>query len=159
MSIAFEKNLKVRWVPGGVADMDSPTVAEAEGADDITPHIPVSGVDRPSQQNQSSLAMLDEAFISEDLGTWGVGPINLTFVRDPANEDADHPWQLFSYGDAGDLLVSPNDSWTADDEISVYRVKAHEPAEIPSAENTKQQFNVSFPVQRFVRRATIVAGT
>lgn len=155
MSIAFENNLKVRFATT-IADMTAPSAGtEVDTADNLTPFIPVSGVDRPSSQNQASLAMLDNAFISEEPGTWSVGPINLTFVRDPANEDASHPWQLFSYGTAGYLLVSPNDSWASGDEISVYKVKAHEPAEIPSAENTKQQFSVSFPVSAFERRATI----
>ena len=155
MSIAFENNLKVRFDDTLPTSLAAPSVAEVDAADDLTPFIPVAGVDRPSQQNQSSLAMLGSAFISEDLGTWGVGPINLTFVRDPANEDATHPWQLFSYGTEGVLYVSPNNSFTSGDEISVYHVKSHEPAEQPSAENTKQQFTVSFPVVEFVRRATI----
>ena len=157
MSIAFENNLKVRFSDTMPTNLAEPTVTQVEAASDLTSHIPVAGVDRPTQQNQSSLAMLDDAFISEDLGTWGVGPINLTFTRDPANEDADHPWQLFSYGTEGVLYVSPDNSFASGDEISVYHVKAHEPAEQPSAENTKQQFTVSFPVVAFVRRATITA--
>lgn len=154
MSLAHENNLKVRWVPS-IADTAAPTVAELDAGTNLTPFIPVSGVDRPSQQNQASLAMLDNAFISEEPGTWSVGPVNLTFVRDPANEDANHPWQLFSYGTAGHLVASPNNAFAAGDEVSVYTVTSHEPAEMPSAENTKQQFQTSFPVSAFVRRATV----
>jgi len=156
VSIAYENNLKVKWVTT-IADPTAPTTLELSAGDDLTPYIPVSGVDRPSQQNQASLAMLDDAFISESPGTWSVGPINLTFVRDPANEDATHPWQLFSYGTAGFLVISPNDSFDSADEVSVYTVTSHEPAEMPSAENTKQQFTVSFPVSSFERRATVAA--
>lgn len=155
--LAYEQNLKVRWADT-IGNMEAPTVGEVDGADHLTPHLPTGGVDRPSTQNQASLALLNDAFVAEQPGTWGAGPITLTAVRDPDSEDANHPWQKFSYGKSGYLLFSPNDKWTDGDEISVYKVKAHEPAEMPSAENTIQQFTTVFPVEKFVRRATIVAS-
>jgi hypothetical protein len=166
VSIAYEGRLKVFWLETiADDDLEEITVAEMGAGSNLTPYIPVAGVDRPSQQNQASLAMLDNAFISEEPGTWSVGPIGLTFTRDPGNEESTHPWNIFEYGKQGYLVVSPDGSevfdsgsgFEAGGDVSVYEVSSHEPAEMPSAENTKQQFMVSFPVRRFVRRAAIVA--
>jgi hypothetical protein len=166
VSIAYENNLKVFWLDAATGfDQDEVLVSELEAGTHLTPYIPVSGVDRPSQQNQASLAMLDDAFISEATGTWSVGPINLTFVRDPGNEDSGHPWNLFEYGKSGFLFVVPDGDEVFDAEGDIeaggegtlYRVQAHEPTEMPSAENTIQQFTVSFPVQGLKRRTDVVA--
>ena len=165
MSIAYEQRLKVFWLEAVAdSDLEEVTVIEMNAGTNLTPYIPVAGVDRPSQQNQASLAMLDDAFVSEEPGTWSVGPIGLTFTRDPGNEGSDHPWNIFEYGKSGYLVVAPDGEELFDSgsgvtdgaDVSIYQVSAHEPAEMPSAENTKQQFMVSFPVRRYVRRASVV---
>ena len=93
--LASEGNVKVWRVPT-VADTSAPTVAEINAGTDLTPYMPTQGVDVTWTQNNASLAMLDESFVAEVVGT-EAATITLTGVRDDGATDPF--WDAFDRGE------------------------------------------------------------
>lgn len=143
--LASEGNVKVYKVPT-IADVTAPTVAEVNAGTDLTPYMPTQGVDITWTQNNASLAMLDESFVAEVVGT-EAATITLTGVRDDTSDDF---FDAFDRGDNFYLVIArfgwsglgsgsdPNEP-AATDVVEVYPAQSHRPVPMAPAENEFQQ--------------------
>ena len=162
----FEGFYTVLYAPDGaedpgVADLTAPTVAEATAATNLTPQLPTGGVAWDNTENNSSLAMILDGFVSESVGT-EASTFALTLKRDDDPED--DPTYMFTKGETGTMIIIPmlaaNDYTPADgDKCHTLRVEAHPPAPLTPAENTKQQVRVNFAVAAREVNAEIDAGS
>lgn len=124
------------------SNIEAPTLAEIAAGDDLTSQIPVDGVTLNPTRNNASQAMLGDAFVAEQVGTWGQG-ITLTFVRDDADDVAR---DLFTYRAAGFLVISRFGTPVDGVRVEVYPVESHEPADLATAENEFSKYEVSLAV-------------
>ena len=136
--------LKVYWLPTVVNQL-APTVAEITAGKNLTTQIPVDGVEKGGSANNASQAMLGDAFIGEEPGTWG-RTLTITFMLDRALTAADNPWEIFDYRTEGFLLFSPTGAIIATTKVEVWHVKAHERLGLASAENEYQKFTITYAV-------------
>ena len=144
--LASEGNVKVWKVPT-VSDTAAPTVAEITAGTDLTPLVPTSGVDIQWTHNNASIAMLDESFVAEAVGTESA-TITLTGLRDDTDDDF---FDAFSRGDNFYLVVfrfgvSGATDPEAGDKCEVYPSQSHRPSPMPPAENEFQQAMVTIAV-------------
>lgn len=151
--LASENNVKVHYLPA-VASKAGPTVAEITAGTDITPFLPTAGVGVNWTQNNASLAMLDEAFTAEAVGTEGAA-IQITFVRDDTADDA---WDLFVRGANAFLLISRFGDPAVASVVEVYPIQSHRPVPLPPAENEFQQGQVSLAVTDTPELNAVVAA-
>jgi hypothetical protein len=134
------ETLKVFFLPA-VASLAAPTQAELTAGDDLSAEIPVDGVEKGGSANNASQAMLGDAFVAEEPGTWG-RTLTITFMRDTAGV----AWASFGYRTDGFLLFAPDGLTGAGAEVEVWPVTSHERQPTPSAENEYQKFTVTFAV-------------
>lgn len=153
--LASEGNVKVYWLTT-VASMAAPTVANIAAGTNITPFLPTAGVGVDWTQNNASIAMLDESFTAEAVGTEGA-TIELTFIRDDVDAD-DDAWNLFTRGANGYLLISRFGTPAAADRVEVYPVQSHRPVPLPPAENEFQQAKVMLAVTDTPELDAVVAA-
>jgi hypothetical protein len=146
------ENLKVVATPT-VASMAAPTVANLTAGTDLTPLIPVAGVNLAATQNTASIALLGQAFIVENIGTHGKS-MTLTFVRHKTAV-LDVAWTLFTYKLATHIVIGRFGSLAAAARAEVYQVETSEPLMNPSAENEVQQFTVQCAIQAYNQNAVI----
>ena len=145
--LASEGNVKVWKVPT-VTDTAAPTVAEITAGTDLTPLVPTSGVDIQWTHNNASIAMLDESFVAEVVGTESA-TITLTGLRDDTSDDF---FDAFSRGDNFYLVVfrfgvsGAGGDPASGDVCEVYPGQSHRPAPMPPAENEFQQAMVTIAV-------------
>lgn len=126
-----------------VADIEAPTEAEIAAGTELTDQVPVDGLAVNPTRNNAAQAMLGDAFVAEQVGTWGQG-LTLTFTRDSANDVAR---DLFTYGADGFLLISRFEAGpVAGERVEVYPYEAHEPADLPTAENEYSKYEVQLAV-------------
>jgi hypothetical protein len=134
------ETLKVHFLPT-VANMAAPTQAEITAGDDLSAEIPVDGVNKGGSANNASQAMLGDAFVAEEPGTWG-RTLEVTFLYDEAGT----AWGLFDYRTPGYFVFSPTGVTSAASKVEVWKVTSHERQPTPSAENEYQKFTVTFAV-------------
>jgi hypothetical protein len=144
MARATYEVLKVKFLTTLASATLAPTVAEYTAGVDLTGVLPVTGVQPSGTQNNASLAMLGQAHIDTQPGTWSGGPITLQAVRDTVS---DLLVTTFPYGTAGFLIIN----WTgvtvvAGVKVDSYAVKSHQPIPMNSEENGFQQWTVQLPV-------------
>lgn len=132
--LASEGNVKVYKVPT-VADSTAPTDAEITAGTDLTALMPTQGVDITWTQNNASLAMLDESFVAEVVGTESA-TITLTGVRD---DETDTFFEAFTRGENFYLVVSRFGEAVATSVVEVYPCQSHRPVPMAPAENEFQQ--------------------
>ena len=142
--LASEGNVKVWKVPT-IADLEAPTAVEINAGEDLTPYMPTQGVDITWTQNNASLAMLDESFVAEVVGTESA-TITLTGVRDDESDDF---FDAFERGENFYLVIarfgfSGSGSGGAQepaaaDVCEVYPCQSHRPVPMAPAENEFQQ--------------------
>ena len=136
--------LKVKFLTTIASATLAPTLAEYGAGVDLTPILPVTGVQPSGTQNNASLAMLGAAHIDTQPGTWSGGPITLQAVRDNVT---DLLVTTFPYGTAGYLVIN----WTgvtviAGTKVDSYAVKSHQPIPMNSEENGFQQWTCQLAV-------------
>lgn len=148
------EDLKVYWCPT-VASIAAPTVANIAAGTDLTPYIPVAGVNVASTTNRASLAMLGEAKIKERIGTQSKSP-TLTFIRHSALAD-DDAWVLFVNKLKGYLVLSYSGAAIATTRVEVYSAETSDPMMAPSAENELQTFTVEMALDDWNIKATVAA--
>lgn len=137
--------LKIKFLTTIASATLAPTVAEYGAGVDLTPSIPVDGVGFSPTQNNASQAMLGDAFVTEEPGTWGLG-LTLTLVRDSV---ADLAVTTFNYRTAGFIVVSPfGTTVIAGTKVDVYPVTTHNPVPLASAENEYQKWEVMCAVTK-----------
>lgn len=134
---------KVKFLTTIVSATLAPTVAEYNAGVDLTGVVPVAGMQPGGSQNNASLAMLGQAHIDEQPGTWGA-TLTLEAVRDTVTDTF---VATFPYGTAGFIVIN----WTgvtviATTKVDVYAVKSHQPIPMASAENEYQKWTLSLPV-------------
>jgi len=128
-----------------VEDIDAPTPAEIAAGTELTDQVPVDGLNVNGSSNNASQAMLGDSFVAEQVGTWSRG-LTLTFTRE---SDDDVARDLFVYGEEGFLVISRFKAGPVDGErVEVYPVEAHEPLDLPSAENEYSKYEVQLAVTR-----------
>lgn len=154
MARVTHENTKVYWVPT-IAAKAAPTVAEITAGTDLTALIPVDGVNVGGNRNNASQAMLGDAFVTEQVGTWGRS-VTLTFVKDDGSTTVE---TLFTYGADGYIVINRLGGTTAQagKKVEVYPVEAHKPMPMPSAENEYQKLEVQFAVTSAPADATVAA--
>jgi hypothetical protein len=151
--ITYE-TMKVVWLASAPASESAPTVANITAGTNLTAEIPVNGIDKGGSANNASQAMLGDAYVAEEPGTWS-RTLTITFMRDVA---ATLAWDLFSYKTSGWFVFSPTGLLTAGAKVEVWKVTGHEKQGLASAENEYQKFSVNFAVTKApVLTATIAA--
>lgn len=125
-----------------IDDIDAPTSAEIAAGTDLTDQVPVDGLALSGTSNNASQAMLGDAFVAEQVGTWG-RTITLTVVRDDTDDTAR---DLFTYRLDGFLVISRFGVPATGDMVEVYPVECHEPTDLPTAENEYQKSEVQMAV-------------
>jgi len=105
-------------------------------------------------QNTASQALVDLGKISHNLGTREVTGMTVTHEIDfPLDSDA--MWNLYGYGDKAWLVVSPNgEPATSGEVLHVFETEVSEAQPQGSAQDTKQNFMVTFAVQDWDLNAT-----
>lgn len=151
------ESLKVFWVVT-IANKLAPTVAEIGAGSDLTTFVPVDGVNTGGSSNNASQAMLGDAFVAEEPGTWS-RTLEITFVRDAT---ADTAWDLFAgaYKTVGHIVLRRvgTGAIAATDDVEVYEVTTHEPLPMASAENEYSKFSVTFANTEAPELEAIVAA-
>jgi hypothetical protein len=151
--ITYE-TMKVVWLPTAPASESAPTVANITAGTNLTAEIPVNGIEKGGSANNASQAMLGDAYVAEEPGTWS-RTLTITFMRDVA---ATLAWDLFDYKTSGWFVFSPTGLLTAGTKVEVWKVTSHERQGLASAENEYQKFSVNFAVVKApVLDATIAA--
>lgn len=135
------ESLKVVWLTSAPANQSAPTQAEINAGTNLSAQIPVDGINKGGTANNASQAMLGDAFVAEQPGTWG-RTLEVTFLYDTAAT----PWTLFAYNTEGYFIFAPTGSTLAGQKVETWHVKAHEKQPTPSAENEFQKFTVTFAV-------------
>lgn len=142
--ITYE-SVAVWWVTT-LSSTTSPTAAQINAGTVLTPVTPVDGVNISGTRNNASQAMLGDAFVTEEPGTWGTG-MELTFVRDVPTDTV---WGIFAggYKSTGWIVVRRSGTGVAAaaQKVEVYPATSHEPQMLASAENEYQKFTVTFAV-------------
>lgn len=145
MRVVYEGNVKVRFLAGGVEDIEAVDAAEWEAAVPLR-ELTIDGLNTSPTNNNASLAMMDGGKIGQKPGTRQMD-VTLRFARNDTSGTGDIAWDLFEYGLQGDLLVSRFGEPAAnDDPIEVYRGASHDPSPMGSSQDTYQQFDVPFPI-------------
>ena len=139
-----------------VVDIDAPTEDEITAGTNLTAQVPVDGVEFSPSRNTASQAMLGDAFVAEQVGTWSES-ITLTFTRDDTN---DVPRALFAvFRTEGFLLISrfgtPEDGMA----VEVYPVQSHMVADLATAENEYSKYQVTFAVTDTPAKDAVVAAS
>lgn len=132
---------KVVWLTSAPANQNAPTQAEINAGTNVSAQIPVDGINKGGSANNASQAMLGDAFVAEQPGTWG-RTLEVTFLYDTAAT----PWTLFAYNTEGYFVFSPTGLTTAGAKVEVWHCKCHEKQPTPSAENEFAKFTVNFAV-------------
>ncbi len=153
-SLAYEGNYKAyllatapaSWA-GGVEGARSLTATELTGGTRLLRLVSAGAVAYTYNQNTASQALVDEGKISHNLGTREITGMSVTHEADfPL--DADAMWNLYGYGDKGYLVISPAGVPATTGEIlHVFETEVSEAQTQPSAQDTIQNFMVTFAVQ------------
>jgi hypothetical protein len=137
------ESYKVQFVPTIASATLAPTVAEYTAGTSLTSITPVSGISFSPTQNNASEALLGQAFVQENPGTWGLG-LTLTLMRD---DTADSAITVFPYKTAGYIVNQPfGVTVIAGVKVDVYKIVSHNPVPLPSAENEFQKWQVQLAV-------------
>lgn len=145
--LASEGNVKVYKVPT-IASKAAPTVSELTAGTELTQFLPTAGIDIQWNQNNASIAMIDESFTAEVVGTESAS-ITLTGLRD---DTTDTFWDAFTRGENFFLVVARfgfsgvDGAPAASDKCEVYPVQSHRPVPMAPAENEFQQAMVTLGV-------------
>lgn len=156
------ENLKVLFKTAAPSDLNGPTEAEltANGTTiiDLSPEIPVDGVEFGGSANNASQAMLGDAYVAESPGTWGRS-LTITFMKDRAI--GTEAWDLFAYRTEGWLVFGTKTDLPFEDgdAVEVWHVVSHEKMLLASAENAYQKFSVQFAVQEAPTLDGVVGGS
>jgi hypothetical protein len=141
------ETLRVWWVTT-LGSLTAPSAAQINAGNDLTTFVPVDGVNLGGSRNNASQAMLGDAFVAEEPGTWGT-TLELTFTRDSA-EGATSPWQVFAggYKSVGYIVLRRTGTGVAaaGNKVEVYPATSHEPQMLASAENEYSKFTVVFAI-------------
>ncbi len=141
------ETLSVWWV-AVLSSYTSPTAVQINAGTVLTTLTPVDGVNIAGTRNNASQAMLGDAFVTEEPGTWGTS-MELTFVRDSVSA-SDTAWTLFAglYKTTGHIVLrrTGTGAAVAAQKVEVYPVTTHEPQMLPSAENEYAKFTVNFAI-------------
>lgn len=139
------ETLRVQWVVT-IANRAAPTAAELNAGTNLSAFVPVDGVALGGSRNNASQAMLGDAFVTEEPGTWGT-TLEVMFVRDGVTDTA---WDLFAggYKTIGHIVLRRTGSgvFAAAQKVEVYPVTSHEPQMQASAENEYAKFGVTFAI-------------
>jgi hypothetical protein len=139
------ETLRVQWVVT-IANRVAPTAAELNAGVNLSTFVPVDGVNLGGSRNNASQAMLGDAFVAEEPGTWGT-TLEVTFTRDGTT---DTPWDLFAggYKTIGHIVLRRTGTgvFAAAQKLEVYPVTSHEPQMLASAENEYSKYTVTFAI-------------
>jgi hypothetical protein len=151
------ESLTVWWVTT-ITNIQAPTVAQITAGTDYSSFIPVDGVAFGGTRNNASQAMLGDAFVTEEPGTWGT-TLEITFIRDTVTDTA---WAFFAggYKTVGHIVVrrTGTGAAVAAQKVEVYPVTTHEPQMMASAENEYSKFTVGFAVTSKPALEAVVAA-
>lgn len=160
MRDTFE-NLKVLWLDDAPVDLAAPTEAELTpgvGVIDLTPEIPVNGVNFGGNANNASQAMLGDAYVNESPGTWSRS-LELTVMKDRAA--GAEAWDLFEYRKEGYVVFGTKNAlpFVDGDPVEIWHVITHEKMPLASAENEYQKATVQCAVQEAPTLNAVVGGS
>jgi hypothetical protein len=140
-----EGRTNVYWATA-VANKAAPTVAEITAAVALTTFITKDGVRTPVATNNVDSAMIDSAYDSQVVGSWG-SEVELRMKRDST---ADTAWNLCVYGTAGFLIIdrfrASGTLPSAGMKVEVWPAQMHQPAVEPPAANTLVTFIEKFAI-------------
>lgn len=139
------ESLSVWWVTT-LSSTTSPLATQINAGSVLTASVPVDGVNISGTRNNASQAMLGDAFVTEEPGTWGTG-IEITMVRESVSDTL---WALFAgaYKTTGWIVIRRTGTGVAAaaQKVEVYPATTHEPQMLASAENEYSKFTVNFAV-------------
>lgn len=153
--VTSEGKVKAYWI-ASISDISAPTEAEIAAGTNLTPQLPTAGLDITFTENNASIAMIDEGFTAEAVGTYGASAV-LTFTRDAVAND-DDAWTLFTRGLQGHLLVSRFGTPVEGSRVEVYPAESHAPVPLAPAENEFQQMRVTLAINAEPDTKAVVEG-
>lgn len=154
MGRTTHENTRVFWLDT-VANIQAPTVAELGAGDELTDQIPVDGVEFSPSRNTASQAMLGDAFVAEQVGTWSES-CTLTFVRDDEDDVARALFE--TYRTEGFLVIARFGTIAASDAVEVYPAQSHVVADLATAENEFSKFQVQLAITSAPAKNAAVAA-
>lgn len=163
-SLAYEGNYKAYLLETAPATWGSDegsrtvTTAELTAGTRLLRLVSNGAVTFTYNQNTASQPLVDLGKISHNLGTREVSGMTATHEIDfPL--DTDEMWNLYGFGDKRYLVVSPDGEPTVDGTVlHVFEVEVSEPQPQGSAQDTIQNFMVTFAVQDWDLNATLDAA-
>ena len=148
MARITSEQLTVWWLTT-LSSTTAPTATQINAGNNLSSQIPVDGVNLGGSRNNASQAMLGDAFVTEEPGTWGTS-MEVTFVRDSGDGTGTFPWNVFAgaYKTTGFLVLrrSGTGNAVAAQKVEVYPATTHEPQMLASAENEYSKFTVTFAI-------------
>lgn len=140
----YEKYTRVYFCTT-ISNIAAPTAAEIAAGVYLSPFITKDGVQTPNNQNFVDSADISTNFDSQEPGSYGGGPINLTMFRDATTDTA---WDLIVNGTRGYLVIARRTTVApvATNKVEVWPVAMHEPVMQNTAANEMQKFTAAFAV-------------
>lgn len=139
-------NIKVTWVPGALANIDAPTVAELTGASavDLECHITLDGLDIKGET-----ASVDNTALCSTDDTEEPGRVSYTIDITAKRKDSpseDLAWNTLTDRALGNLVVRrtlpATTAWAANQPCEVYPGRCGRPIMDAPEKNTAQTFKV-----------------
>lgn len=142
--LPYEKNTRVYWCTS-ISNIAAPTAAEITAGVYLSPFITKDGVQTPNNQNFIDSADIATNYDSQEPGSYGGAPINLTMFRDNTSDTA---WNLVVYATRGYLVICRTKSVApvAGDKVEVWPAAMHEPVMQNTAANEMQKFTAGFAI-------------
>jgi hypothetical protein len=142
--LPYEKRTRVYWCTS-ISNINAPTAAEITAGVYLSPFTKKDGVQTPNNQNFIDSGDITTDFDSQEPGSWGGAPVNLTLFRD---DTADTAWNLMVKGTRGFLVIARTKTVapTAGDKVEVWPAAMHHPVMANSAPNENQTFTGAFAI-------------
>ncbi len=148
-----DRNTKA-YLVASIASLAAPTADEMAAGTRLL-NLTSDGIALSHTRNKASLSLLDDAFIAENVGNWGVG----ITLKHEYQGDGDTMLALYVYGTETHLVIARGgDGTTAADEVEVYPIEMHNPEFESTAENEKQKFMVQLAVTATPSLSAVVAA-
>lgn len=140
----YEKYTRVYFCTA-ISNIAAPTTTEINAGTYLSPFIAKDGVQTPNNQNFVDSGDITTNYDSQEPGSYGGAPINLTMFRD---DTADTAWNLVQYGTRGFLVIARRKTGVpaSGDKVEVWPVAMHEPVMQNTAANEMQKFTAGFAV-------------
>lgn len=144
--LVFDGNYEVFYVPGGIANAASPSLAAVQAGTNLTGFIPKDGFNPGVTNNRVTGGDLGSTFTDESMGTWG-SQLAITAYHDDVSDVAYDT--IGVQGVTGAIVVVPNGPAQVGSKCYVWGdVEFGQPVPMQTAENAQQKFTADVAVRK-----------